>query len=146
FDTSATAHPLDEPAYIVEPHPPGTVLPPNGLPLFPIAYANDDDADRKLGTDSKLIFTAPADGDYVVRVRDTRGAGGGRHVYRLLVRDAAPDFRVTLDGVNGSVPLGSGTSFTARVERLDGYEGPVRVDIAGLPDGYSASTPLVIEQ
>jgi len=146
FDTSATAHPLDEPAYIVEPHPPGTKLPPNGLPVFPLAYANDDDADRKLGTDSKLIFTAPADGDYVVRVRDTRGGGGDRYVYRLVVRPAAPDFRVTLDGVNANIPLGSGTSFTARVDRIDGYEGPVRVDIAQLPDGFTASTPLVIEE
>ncbi len=145
FDTSATAHPLDEPAYIVEAHPPGTKLPPNGLPLFPLAYANDDDADRKLGSDSKLIFTAPADGDYIVRVRDTRGAGGDRYSYRLIVRQATPDFRVTLEGVAANVPLGSGTSFTARVDRLDGYEGPVRVDIANLPDGFSASTPLVIE-
>src|SRR5579862_159919 len=145
FDTSATAHPLDSPAYIVEAHPPGTVLPPNGLPVFPIAYSNDDDADRKLGTDSKLIFTAPADGDYVVRVRDTRGAGGERHVYRLIVRDAVPDFRVTLEGANPTVPIGSGTSFTAKVDRIDGYEGPVRVDIGGLPEGFTASTPLVIE-
>ncbi|MBV8882136.1 MAG: hypothetical protein JO332_19420 [Planctomycetaceae bacterium] len=145
FDTSATAHPLDEPAYIVEPHPPGTVLPPNGLPVFPLAYANDDDADRKLGTDSKLLFTAPADGDYIVRVRDTRGAGGERHVYRLVVREAAPDFRVSLEGVNPNVPLGSGTSFTARVERIDGYEGAVRIEVAGLPDGFTASTPLLIE-
>jgi hypothetical protein len=145
FDTSATAHPLDEPAYIVEPHPPGTVLPPNGLPVFPLVYANDDDADRKLGTDSKLIFTAPADGDYIIRVRDTRGAGGERHVYRLVVREARPDFRVTLDGINGNIPLGTGTSFTARVDRIDGYEGPVRVDISGLPDRFTASTPLVIE-
>jgi len=145
FDTSATAHPLDEPAYIVEPHPPGTTLPPNGLPVFPIVYANDDDADRKLGTDSKLLFTAPADGDYVVRVRDTRGAGGERHVYRLVVRDAMPDFRVTLEGVNPNVPVGSGTAFTARVDRIDGYDGPVTVEIRGLPDGFTASTPLVIE-
>jgi len=145
FDTSATAHPLDEPAYIVEPHPPGTKLPPNGLPVFPVMYANDDDADRKLGTDSKLIFTAPADGAYLVRVRDTRGAGGDRYVYRLGVREAKPDFRVTLEGANPMVPIGSGTSFTVRVDRIDGYEGPVRVDISGLPDGFSASTPLVIE-
>ena len=145
FDTSATAHPLDAPAYIVEPHPPGSTLPPNGLPVFPIAYSNDDDAERKLGTDSKLMFTAPADGDYVVRVRDTRGAGGDRHVYRLIVREAAPDFRVSLDGVNPNVPVGSGTSFTARVDRIDGYEGPVTVEIRDLPDGFSASTPLVIE-
>ncbi|HZE96752.1 MAG TPA: hypothetical protein VE981_06985, partial [Planctomycetota bacterium] len=145
FDTSATAHPLDEAAYIIEPHPPGTVLPPNGLPVFPLAYANDDDADRKLGTDSKLIFTTPADGDYVVRVRDTRGAGGERHVYRLVVREASPDFRVTLEGVNPNVPLGTGTSFTARVDRIDGYEGAVRVEVSGLPEGFTASTPLVIE-
>lgn len=145
FDTSATAHPLDVPAYIVEPHPPGAKPPPNGLPLFPLTYANDDDADRKLGTDSKLIFTAPSDGAFLVRVRDTRGAGGDRYVYRLVVREAKPDFRVTLEGVNATVPLGSGTSFTVRVDRQDGYEGPVRVDLAGLPDGFTASTPLVIE-
>jgi WD40 repeat protein len=145
FDTSATAHPLDEPAYIVESHPPGTKLPPNGLPLFPVVYANDDDADRKLGTDSKLIFTAPADGAYLVRVSETRGAGGDRYVYRLVVRRAKPDFRVTLEGTNPNVPLGSGTSFTARVDRIDGYEGPVRIELAGLPEGFSASTPIVIE-
>jgi WD40 repeat protein len=145
FDTSATAHPLGEPAYIVEPHPPGTKLPPNGLPVFSVTYANDDDADRKLGTDSKLIFTAPADGPYLVRVRDTRGAGGDRYVYRLIVREAKPDFRVTLEGANATVPLGSGTSFTVRVDRLDGYEGPVRVELSGLPEGFTASTPLVIE-
>jgi hypothetical protein len=145
FDTSATAHPMDAPAYIVEPHPPGTQLPPNGLPVFPVAYANDDDADRKLGTDSKLVFTAPADGAYLVRVRDTRGGGGERYVYRLVVREAKPDFRVSLDGANPNVPLGSGTSFTVRVDRIDGFDGPVRVDLAGLPDGFSASTPIVIE-
>jgi hypothetical protein len=145
FDTSATAHPLDAPAYIVEAHPPGTALPPNGLPVFPIAYSNDDDADRKLGTDSKLVFTAPADGDYVIRVRDTRGAGGERHLYRLVVREAAPDFRVALEGVNPSVPLGTGTSFTARVDRIDGFEGPVTVEVRGLPEGFAVSSPLVIE-
>ena len=145
FDTSATAHPLDEPAYIVEPHPPGTKLPPNGLPVFPVHYANDDEADRKLGTDSKLIFAVPADGSYLVRVRDTRGAGGDRYVYRLVVREAKPDFRVTLEGANPKVPIGSGTSFVVRVDRVDGYEGPVRVDLAGLPEGFTASTPIVIE-
>src|SRR6185436_513743 len=94
---------------------------------------------------SKLIFTARADGAFLVRVRDTRGAGGDRYVYRLVVRESKPDFRVSLEGANPTVPLGSGTSFTVRVDRIDGYEGPVRIDIAGLPDGFSASTPIVIE-
>jgi hypothetical protein len=67
FDTTATAHSLDEPCYIVEPHPPGTRLIANGLPAFTLFYENDDDGERKLGTDSRVLFTAPADGDYLVR-------------------------------------------------------------------------------
>ncbi len=145
FDTSATAHALDAPAYIVEPHAPGTTLPPNGLPVFPLVYANDDDGDRKLGSDSKIHLTAPADGAYVVRVRDVKGAGGDRYVYRLVVREARPDFRVAIEGANPSVPAGSGLAFTARVDRLDGFEGAVRLDLSGLPPGWSVSTPLVIE-
>ncbi|MEO7297644.1 MAG: hypothetical protein ABI042_03595, partial [Verrucomicrobiota bacterium] len=36
FDTSPMAHALDERIYIVEPHPPGSKLVANGLPLFPL--------------------------------------------------------------------------------------------------------------
>ncbi len=145
FDTSATAHALDEACYVVEPHAPGAKLPPSGLPVFPLPYANDDDALRKLGTDSRLHFAAPADGPYLVRVTDARGAGGDRHAYRLVVREARPDFRVTLEGVNPAVPAGAGLAFTARVDRIDGFEGPVEVEITGVPPGFTVSSPLVIE-
>jgi WD40 repeat protein len=145
FDTSATAHPLDEPAYIVDPLPPGSKPTPNGLPLFPVPYRNDDDADRRLGTDSKILFTTPADGAYLVRVTESRGESGERHLYRLLIREAKPDFKVTLEGAIPAVPAGSGTAFTVRVDRQDGFEGPVRVDLSGLPSGYTVSTPLWIE-
>src|SRR4030095_14868519 len=70
FDTSATSHANDEPCYIVEPHPLGAKLVASGLPVFTLYYANDDDGERKLGTDSKLHFTAPADSAYLIRVRD----------------------------------------------------------------------------
>ena len=84
FGTTLTAHAgFDEKAYVVEPHMPGESLVPNGLPVFPIFYENiDDDPDRLAGTDSRLLFTAPADGDYLVRVTDTRGFGGSDYVYR----------------------------------------------------------------
>ena len=73
FDTSATDHALDEPCYIVEPHPPGEVLQPNGLPVFPLYYANDDDARSPIGTDSRLHFTAPTNGFYLdARDRQSR--------------------------------------------------------------------------
>jgi hypothetical protein len=143
FDTSPTAHANEEPCYIVEPHPPGTKLVANGLPVFAIYYANDDDGERKLGSDSKIHFTAPADGDYLIRVSDTRSYSGDRFVYRLNVREPQPDFKVTLNGANPSVNAGSGQSFSVNVERLDGFEGEVH--ISKLPPAFSVSTPLIIQ-
>lgn len=145
FDTSATAHANDEPCYIVEPHPPGTKLVANGLPVFPLFYANDDDGERKLGSDSKLQFIAPQDGSYLIRVSDTRGFGGDRFAYRLVVREVRPDFNVTLNGANPEVNAGSGKSFSVSAERIDGYNGEIAVEITGLPPGFAVSAPLVIQ-
>ena len=145
FDTSATSHALDEPGYIVEPHPPGEKLESNGLPVFPVYFANDDDGERKLGADSRLHFTAPDDGEYLVRVTDTRGFNGDRFAYRLVLREARPDFKVTLNGANPAVGPGSGQEFSVSAERLDGFEGEIRVDLTNLPSGFTASTPLIIE-
>jgi len=145
FDTSPVAHPLDEPAYIVEPHAPGTQFVPNGLPVFKLTYANDDDGERKLGTDSRVNFSPPADGSYVVRVTESKGFGGDRYAYRLIVREAKPDFTPSLTGANQSIPRGSGRNFSVKVDRADGFDGPVRVDISGMPKGWFASTPLVVE-
>jgi len=145
FDTSPVAHALDEPAYIIEPHPPGTKLVANGLPVFTLDYANDDDGERKLGADSRLLFTAPADGSYLMRVTDTRGHSGQRFAYRLTVREAKPDFKVTLNGADPSINAGGGKEFSLTADRLDGFDGDIKVDIDGLPPGFNVSTPLVIQ-
>ena len=145
FDTSAVDHALNEPVYIVEPYPPGTKLADNGLPVFPVYYANDDDASRKLGHDSRLTFTAPADGDYLVRVADTRGYGGPQFKYTLTVRPPRPDFAIALNPQKLTVPAGGGERIVASVDRLDNFEGAVRVEISGVPKGFHVTSPLVIE-
>lgn len=145
FDTSGTAHALDESCYIVEPYPPRTRLVPNGLPAFTLSYANDDDGDRKLGTDSRIHFTVPKDDQYRVRVTDTRGYFGDRFAYRLIVREAKPDFKVTLNGANPAVNAGSGQSFSVSAERIDGFDEDIQVEISHLPAGFTVSTPLVIQ-
>jgi hypothetical protein len=145
FDTSPTAHALEEKCYIVQPHKPGETLPANGLPVFKLNYVNDDDALRQLGADSRLIFTAPADGSYLVRVTDTRGFGGPRFTYRLLLRDAHPDFVASVEGLNPNVPPGSGRNFVVRVNRIDGFDGAVKVDLAGVAAPFTVSTPVVVE-
>ena len=145
FGTSATAHALDESDYIVEPHAPGEKLESNGLPVFPLYYANDDDSGRKLGVDSCVHFTVPKDGVYIIRVTDTRGRVGERFVYRLVVREAQPDFKVTLNGASPTVEAGSGREFSVSAERMDGFEGEIKVDLTGLPPGFTVSTPLIIQ-
>lgn len=145
FDTSPVAHPLDEPVYLVRPLDPGEAPVPNGLPVFTVPFENDDDALRLLGSDSRLLFTAPADGPYLARVTEARGEGGAGHLYRLVVREAEPTFRVAIQGFPSRVAAGSGQPFTVTATRLDGFEGPIRVDLGGLPDGWSVPTPLVIE-
>lgn len=145
FDTSPVAHPLEEAVYIVRPLAPGETPQPNGLPIFTVNYENDDDALRQLGADSRVMFNAPADGEYVVRVSETRGSGGPAYQYRLQIREARPAFTVSLNGAPGSVAPGSGQSFSVSANRIDGFEGEIRVDLDHLPEGWSATTPLVIE-
>ena len=119
---------------------------PNGLPVFTVYYENDDESRRRFGNDSLLQFTAPADGEYLVRVTDSRSFSGADYKYDLLVRPRKPDFKVTLGGGSPTVNKGSGKEFTLTVDRLDGFEGEIRVDIEGLPPGFHASSPIVIEQ
>ncbi|MBM4075350.1 MAG: WD40 repeat domain-containing protein, partial [Planctomycetes bacterium] len=144
FDTSATSHAKEEPCYIVEAFPPGSKIVDNGLPVFPVFYANDDDADRKLDKDSRLTFTAESDGDYLVRVSDTRGFVGDKHHYTLTIRSPKPDFKLTVNTLNPKVSAGSGQRLKFTVDRIDGFDGDIRIDIAGLPSGFSASSPVVI--
>jgi WD40 repeat protein len=145
FDTTPLAHALGEPCYIVEPHPPGTALVPNGLPAFELKYENDDASTRQLGTDSQLTFVAPADGEYHVAVRDVRDFGGDDFKYELLARIPKPDFGVTITDRNPTVASGAGRKFGIEIERLDGFDAEVRIDIERLPPGFSVTTPIVVE-
>jgi hypothetical protein len=120
-------------------------LRPNGLPAFTLYYSNEDDAERRLGSDSRIYFTAPKTGNYLVRVADTRGLQGKDFTYRLLVREPKPDFKAALNGVATTIPSGSGQSFSINLERLDGFDEEVTVEITGLPPGFVASSPVVVQ-
>ncbi len=144
YDTTATVHAVETPCYIVEPHAPGSQLISTGLPVFPIYYTNDDDAQRRIGGDSRLTFTAPANGEYLVRVRDSRGASGERYGYRLTVRPRMPDFNVQVRGAD-KVGRESGSQFIVTVDRIDGFDESVVVEISNLPAGITVSSPVVIQ-
>ena len=81
----------------------------------------------------------------IVRVSDVRNFGGERYVYRLVAREATPDFAVNLEGVNPTIAPGSGRNFIVRVNRIDEFDGPVRVDFSDVPAGFVVSSPIVVE-
>ncbi len=146
FSTTALTHALNEPTYVVTPHPAGSQPVPNGLPVFRLNYENDDDPSRQWGTDSLLLFTAPRDGEYLARVSDVRGFGGETNFnYTLAIRGRRPDFSVAVDGLNPKVSPGSGRELRFTATRSEGFDGPIRIDIRNLPAGFAASTPVEIE-
>ncbi|MDG2123666.1 MAG: hypothetical protein P8J87_08215, partial [Verrucomicrobiales bacterium] len=133
FATTALSHPLGQPCSIVRPFAPDVTPPPNGLPVYTLYYENDDDPTRRRGSDSFLIFTPPADGNYQARITDTRGFAGEDFNYTLTVRPPAPDFTAKVEGAsNPAISPGSGSEFALKIDRTDGFEGPVTIDITGL--------------
>ncbi|MBI5757820.1 MAG: hypothetical protein HZA46_04805 [Planctomycetales bacterium] len=137
------AHALNSAAYKVEVHPPGKTFPPNGMPVVPLNYVNDDGGPG-FESDSRILFDAPADGRYVVRVRDVRGFGGDDFSYRLVIRPRQEDFRVSLEPENPNIPEGGSIPVTVNVERLDGFNGPIEVTLDGLPSGITATSTRVL--
>jgi hypothetical protein len=93
--------------------------------------------------DAQLVFTPPADGEYIIRVRDLLSKGGEHFVYALEAEPVAPDFTLRCDGDKAMLGPGSSMAWYVHVTRLDGFTGPVAVEVKGLPPGVTAS-PLVI--
>lgn len=135
FNTASEAHAIDKAVYKVQIHPPGTQFAPNGLPVTRI-YAQNDDGGPGFGKDSYLTFTAPADADYQLVVRDVTGATGP---YRLNIREPRPDFRLSVNPRNPNVPRGGTIPLTVTATRLDGYAGPIDLSFSALPKGFTAT-------
>ena len=142
LDTTPEAHALDQAVYKIQVHPAGAHFAPNGLPVVHLTYRNDDGGPG-YGKDSRLRFTAPADGEYVLRLRDVRGAAGGELTYRVIAREPSPDFRLSATPRNPNVPAGGRIPVTVTALRLDDFNGPIEVKIENLPAGLSATTGTI---
>ena len=147
FGTTAITHALGEPCYIVEAHPPGTEFPSVGLPMFVLNYENDDDGERRIGTDSRIIFKAPTAGQYVVRIRDSRGFEAVNFKYRLSVMRLEPGFELlpfSQDEI--SVMPNSYKKVEVKIARKDNFSGAVSIELSGLPKGFSTPGKITIEE
>ena len=154
--TTPEVHAMGDPVYKVRIFPPGSTFPPNGMPVFHLNYRNDDGGPM-YGGDSRLDFTVPEDGSYLVRIRDIRGFEGKRYPYRLTIREKTPGFQLVSSPMRtrGRIDLGAtrqqhfnlspGGQVTADVNvvRLDGFDGEIEVMVEELPSGVTATRGLI---
>jgi hypothetical protein len=95
------------------------------------------------GKDAVFTWTAPADGDYLLRVRDLNSNGGPTAIYHIEADWALPDFTLRCDPDKAMIGPGSRACWFVHVARVNGFTGPVTVEVKGLPAGVTAS-PLTI--
>ncbi len=146
FGTTPEYHSVNQKAFKVEVLPPDASPAANGMPVFPLMWTNDDGffGEGTAEGDSFLEFTAPADGEYCVRVRDALGDGGERYAYRLMLRAYEPDFDVVMSPYRVNISRGSRRPIEVRVRRKDGFDAPVAVALQGLPQGFTAAPGVIL--
>lgn len=111
-----------------------------------VLISNDDDGTH----DSRLVFTAPYTGEYLLYVTDKRGEGGDQYVYRVEVTEPQPKLAAFLPRPNRLsqerqvivVPKGNRVMAIVGTQRV-GLEGTVRLDTIGLPAGVSFTETTV---
>lgn len=111
------------------------ILTPDGK----LITGNDDTH----GKEAALVFTPPADGTYVLRIRDLNSKGGETAVYFIEADFARPDFTLRCDPDLAMIGPGTSMAWFVHVVRHHGFAGPVQVEVKGLPPGVTAS-PLTI--
>ncbi len=99
--------------------------------------AESDDSGRN-SRDLERIFTAPADGDFTLVVRDLNGRGGPRFAYLLTVMEPRPDFAISLASDRFDVTPGKTAKVKVTVDRKNMLKDPIEIDAVNLPPGVTA--------
>jgi hypothetical protein len=119
-------------------------------PLDPVLYlydaagkqiATNDDSG---GPDSYLKFSVPADGDYVIRVRDHLRAAGDQYAYRVEITPVKPSLTLSIPQYTQqysqerqavTVPRGNRYATLVRIVRQDVPAGALTMSSPDLPEG-----------
>ena len=109
-----------------------------------ITEADDGSTSKGLFTkDTRLDFRAPGDGTFYISIRDLQDRGGERFFYHLRAEKSRPDFAVYGDYYYAQIAPGTRMMWFATVSRRNGFRGPVKLHVDGLPKGVSF-TPVTV--
>lgn len=107
---------------------------------------NDDARFGKRGSSDSWIetWTAPADGKYVLEIRDMHLRGGDAFVYAIEVTPARPYFNLQADTDKTNFSPGVNGVVWVKVERKNGFTGAVQLHVDGLPAGVTAECGRIL--
>ncbi len=107
---------------------------------------NDDLRDGKRNySDSRIEnWAAPADGNYILEIRDLHLRGGAPFVYYLKSTRATPDFRLYTDTDKTPLTPGNAGVIFVRAERKNGFDGEIQLHVDGLPPHVTASCGRIL--
>lgn len=97
--------------------------------------ARNDDA---TGADPRLEWTASEDGTYVAAVGNVLQRGGESAWYRLSVRRPVPALKATVADNTMVLEPGKTHEITVTVTRQHGFDAPLQIRTASLPEGVRA--------
>jgi hypothetical protein len=110
-----------------------------------LALNDDLKLGKRTSADSWIEnWTAPADGKYVIEVRDVNLYGGPHFPYFLKVTPSEPYFELYLDSDKTQLGPGGSAALFVRAERKNGFTGEIQLAISGLPAGISASCGRIL--
>jgi hypothetical protein len=106
---------------------------------------NDDAtfAGVQFNKDSRIAHTFQKAGRYQVEIRNLWKTTGEDFPYELLVRPPKPEASLMLSTDHPYLYPGETGKLKVAVDRRDGFDGPVEIELAGLPAGITAD-PLEI--
>src|SRR6185437_14682791 len=111
------------------------------------AIENDDAIWGRQGFGDSLIehWTVPADGRYLLEIRDLHLRGGPEFVYFLKAAPSAPMFLLETDTDKTIVAPGTAATLFIRAYRKHGFTGEIALSIDGLPRGVQAHCGRILE-
>ncbi len=104
-----------------------------------ISEADDATFHRVTSADSWLEnWSAPADGKYLLEIRDLHLRGGPQFTYAVEVTRAEPYFQLEADTDKTLLAPGMNAVFYVRALRKNGFAGDIQLAVEGLPRGVTA--------
>jgi hypothetical protein len=89
-------------------------------------------------------WEVPADGKYIVEIRDGQLRGGDGFEYALQITKTEPYFTMEVDTDKTQLTPGTHGSIFVRVVRKHGFNGEVQLHVDGLPPGVVATCGRIL--